>query len=398
MSGNAPVLEEDLDLVEASVVTGDETASLLNRAQFDDAVQESAREVVTGPACENCGHPFETQAATVCQRCGYYAMLGTFVEVDPWEEESNALQAAPAPKSHWEVWSELLAGFIQRLPRWAWILAFCVAVVIVESVVARLATPATGTVRTYWSVTQLAVGASIFAICHIFVYVMAAMKHDKFGLIDVVLSPLGLWTDAFSRMPKTQIPVISGAASFTAVVMSLLVIGAIPYERLLDWGIEPPPKQNLMKAVIAEAKKAKAKAQSLEEAVSDFAGEAGDLESEPEPPKEIRTVHLECVIVGFRVEKDNPKKIASLILAAERGSGLGVVGSVGFDVAPEREAELTRQLFASERKRPFVTTNKIGRWVDPKFICKVSCVKQSASGQIIDPILDDVSAEFDFGL
>ncbi len=381
-----------------SVAVLDDAQGPLNQEQFDEVMSETARETVQGPACLNCGHSFASPEITVCERCGYYASLGTFIEVDPWEEsQASDTDSAPAKVSHVQVWVDLLGGFYKKIPGWAWLLACAVSIVIIESLVARFATSEVGMLRTQWSLTQLVIGASMVAVCHVFVYVKAAMKDDKFGLIDVVMAPLSIWIDVFSRLPKTQVPVITAGSGLVAVFMSLVVIGAIPYERLLDWGIEAPPEQNLLAAVVQQAKNAESKDQDLEEAMNDFTGDAG-IDDEPIVPKETRNVRAECVVVGFRVEKKNPKNISSLVLAAESGGKLVVVGAVRFDVPPETEKDLTRKLFASERARPFVNTTKIARWVTPKFVCKVSCVKRLKNGRLIDPVLDRITTELDLGL
>jgi hypothetical protein len=397
MSGNSPLLHDDE--TQAGTET-DRGTSLLNRERLNEAMGDSNEYTANGPSCSNCGHGFATQEVTVCDRCGYYASLGTFVEVDPWEETQAAEAATDVvAASHVEVWVRLLGTFYKRIPSWAWILAFCVLIVFVESLIARAFTPdpKVSPLRMHWSLTQLAIGASVFIVCHLYIYVKAAMRDDKYGLIDVVLSPAALWLDCFSRLPKTQIPVITAGTSAVAYILSIVLIGAIPYERLLDWGIEAPPEQNLLAAITAQAQKAKAKDQSLEEAVGDFAGKV-EVEEGPVVTKETRNIQLECIVVGFRVEEKNPKKITSLLLAAEMGRRLVVVGAVGFDVAPSIEEDLTRKIFAAERTRPFVHTTKNARWVAPKFVCKISCVKRLKNGHVIDPVLDKISAELDLGL
>ena len=80
-----------------------------------------------GPRCEKCEAPMKSDAVTICRRCGWYASLGQFVEVDQdWEAyDDEAEQPAEARQpSHVEVWLNLL-------PRWAWIVIATVAAVVV---------------------------------------------------------------------------------------------------------------------------------------------------------------------------------------------------------------------------------------------------------------------------
>ena len=49
----------------------------------------------TGPRCDKCEAPLASDVVSICRRCGWYASLGTFVEVDPnWETEDEAEDAA----------------------------------------------------------------------------------------------------------------------------------------------------------------------------------------------------------------------------------------------------------------------------------------------------------------
>ena len=106
----------------------------------------------TGPRCEKCAAPIKSDVVTICRSCGWYASLGTFVELDPnWEtytDEAAEPAAAEPQKSHLRVWLDLM-------PRWGWVIIASVLAVVVESVVARFATPAGSSLRTTWSLSQL---------------------------------------------------------------------------------------------------------------------------------------------------------------------------------------------------------------------------------------------------
>ncbi len=62
-------------------------------AAIDFLKSTSARGHV-GPACEKCGTPIDAHEALVCRKCGWYASIGSFVEIDQsWE--CDAKVAAP---------------------------------------------------------------------------------------------------------------------------------------------------------------------------------------------------------------------------------------------------------------------------------------------------------------
>ena len=223
-----------------------------------------------GPCCEKCSAPMKSDVVAVCRRCGWYARLGQFVEVDQnWEAygDERSSRHRPPPRRTPKCGSNLL-------PRWAWIVIATVAAVVVESVVARLVTAEGSSLRTTWSLTQLVVGLMAFAGCHVFNFLFAVADDADTGALDIILRPLQVVAEGDSGncrrgcgSPNTA------AAGLTAAVMSIVVIGGLPYERLWDWGFKQPPKQNLLGAVVSQVQKVEGKgADNLEDAVGDFAG------------------------------------------------------------------------------------------------------------------------------
>lgn len=104
-----------------------------------------------GPCCDKCGAALTAKDSLVCQKCGWYASIGSYVEIDKsWEVASNPDLASEEDQP---------TAPPTRLPTWAWILMGCVVGVIVESVAARLLTADGSAVRTFWSLSQLLVGA-----------------------------------------------------------------------------------------------------------------------------------------------------------------------------------------------------------------------------------------------
>ena len=184
-----------------------------------------------GPRCEKCDAAMKSDVVTVCRHCGWYASLGTYVEVDQdYEVFGDHAQAEIAPQpqpSHLQVWLNLL-------PRWAWILVGTTAAIVAESVVVRLATPGETSLRTYWSLTQLVAGMLTFAGCHIVNMFVVAGDDRDIGVADLLIKPLKLWMRTVAALP-TRLWVANGAVNgVTAGLMSLVVIGGMPYERFWD--------------------------------------------------------------------------------------------------------------------------------------------------------------------
>jgi len=107
-----------------------EDASMSNTVLDGDL--DLSREAL-GPCCDKCGAPISAKESLVCQQCGWYASIGTFVEIDKsWEVASNPDLANDA---------DVASSSEAKLPAWSWILMGCVVAVIVESLAVRLLTP-----------------------------------------------------------------------------------------------------------------------------------------------------------------------------------------------------------------------------------------------------------------
>jgi hypothetical protein len=364
----------------------DELSSELENAESSVATLEPAVDAETsapewkGPRCEKCSSPIKSDIVTICRRCGWYASLGMFVEIDSkWETEGDdALPKASAPqKSHIQVWIELI-------PRWGWVIIASALVIVVESIVARVATPDGSALRTTWSLSQLAIGVIAAVVCHVFNFVVLAAEDADFGVMDVLLKPVKLWLRAFNRMP-TRLWVANAAVCGTvAAAMSLLVIGGIPYERLWDWGIDAPVKQDLMGAVMDRAKKLDSRDQSLEEAIGDFAGKAGVEEGgeafniTPEAPRE----KTDCVILGYQLDREG--RLDTLVLGTAHGGKLVHAGRVKPEMSEEARSSLLTELMAIKTLQPFITVEANATWVKPKIACRVSYAEKIKSGQLRD--------------
>jgi hypothetical protein len=332
----------------------------------------------TGPRCEKCAAPIKSTVVSICRSCGWYPSLGTFVELDAnWEtsdsDSTEVAEAAPA-KSHIRFWLDLM-------PRWSWVMIASALAIVAESVAARFATG--GSLRTTWSLVQLALGAFAVAGSHIFTFMVLVTEDADFGVFDIVLRPIKVWARAVRELPKRLWVANSAVCGLMAIAMSFLVIGALPYERLWDWGFQAPVKQDLMGAVMDRAKQLDSADGDLEDAIGDFAGKAGvDGEglpiAEPEKPRD----KTDCVILGYQLDRDG--RLETLILGAANGSKLVLAGRVRPEMEEEARSQLLMSLAAIKRNEPFITIEADATWVEPKIACRVTYGEKLKGGALRD--------------
>jgi hypothetical protein len=348
-------------------------------ATLEPASETSSAGVL--PGCEKCGAAQPAGMVAICRNCGWYPSLNMFVEVDrEWElatEASAQPAAAVSTKSHPQILLELI-------PRWGWVMIASVFVVIAESVAARLLTPAGSSLRTLWSLAQLFLGGLVATVCHIINFLALTSDDAEIGALDLVMKPIRLWVRGVAHLPARLWVANSAACGLVAAVMSVLVIGGLPYERLWDWGFKEPPKQNLMGAVMDRAKKLDGgSSDSLEEAVSDFAGSqdiTGEEVKKPEPPKP--RLRIDGVILGYQTDRDG--RLSGLLLGAVHRGKLAYAGQVTPKLSDEELTELLESLQAIPAKQAFLHIEATANWVQPKYTCRVTFSEQLSNGRLRD--------------
>jgi hypothetical protein len=340
-------------------------ATLEEDAQPNDAIEWMA------PRCEKCEAPLKSDVVTICRKCGWYPSLGTFVEVDAdWEidGETGAVATQLPKKSHLRVWLDLM-------PRWSWVIIGSMLAVLVESVAVRLATPVGSSIRTIWSLSQLVLGVVAFLGCHIFNFIVLAAEDADFGVMDMFLKPLKLWIRAAQELPKRLWVSNAAASAITAAALSVLVIGGIPYERFWNWGFDAPAKQELMGAVMDRVRELESRneADSLEDAIGDFAGTQDGLVQTPDPDK-LRE-RADCVILGYQLDKEG--RLSTLVLGTTHLGNLVHAGSVTPKMPEHELAELVRTLADIQAPRPLITIESDRTiWVKPMYTCRVSFMQR----------------------
>jgi hypothetical protein len=370
---------------------------------FDDFEQQSSGSTATmdtcdapdysenrdwdDPQCEKCEATLKSDVVTVCRHCGWYASLGTHVEIDKdWEFHGDDEEVAEAPQpqpSHLEVWLHLL-------PRWAWIILGTTAFVVVESVVVRLLTVPGSSIRITWTLAQVVGGYFTFFACHFLNLLIVAGEDPDVGVLDLLLKPLKLWAKAAKELPRRLWLANAALNGLLAAELAILVIGGLPYDRMWDWGFKQPPKENLMAAVMKQAAKAKGEsAKDLEGAIGNFAGDAGGdtngagEKSDPEPkPAEKPRLQTDCVILGYHADKDGD--VVSIVLGTAHDGKLVYAGALTPKLEGEELAAFTKALAAARTNTPFLDVQSDAIWVRPTFSCRVSYNQQDEAGRLSD--------------
>lgn len=324
-----------------------------------------------------------------CRSCGWYASIGAFIEIDKCWEASADPEMAFEP----EVEEEPV-----KVPTWAWVTIGCVAAVAFESIVGRLSTPPGSALRTGWSLMQLGLGFAAVAVFHMIAFSRLMADKAETNLTDIVLGPHKCWAPVVAEMPQRQWLLDGAASGLTAVLMSLLVIGGIPYHRLLDWGFKEPPKQNLMAAVISQAQQIEGDEDGLEEAVEGFAGTQnldeledgadGKVKDQPVPRKEI-----DCVILGYQANDDG--LVYSLILGVEHNTKLVYACRVSPQLEEEALESLSAKLVALKTKKAYVKVDMEATWVVPSQICRVSYLRQGDQGWLYNAEFKELGGMLD---
>jgi hypothetical protein len=387
------VIDHDETPNEFMLTEGESSSTLATLEQESPPVTLATAK--SGPCCEKCAAPLGLGVVTICRKCGWYASLGVCVEVDPnWETATDeAGSAQPVPQtSHVMFW-------INLIPRWGWVIIASAFAVIIESVVARLVTPADSSLRTMWSLGQLVIGLIAVFCCHVFNFMSLATEDSDVNLLDLVLRPIRIWVRTFRGLPRRLWFVDTLVCGLVAAIMSPLVIGGIPYERFWDWGFVQPPKQNLMGAIMDRAKELESRngADNLEDAVGDFAGK-GDItggEQGQTAPAAPRT-KVDCVILGYQLDRDG--RLSSLLLGTAYRTALVYAGRVSPEMGEAERSDLLGRLAAIRTQQPFISIpaeNVV--WVKPKFTCRVSCTEQRRDGTMSETKWDTLLGTMNAG-
>ncbi len=299
--------------------------------------------------------------------------MGIHVEIDAQFEALNCPVEATEGLTPVEdnSFAKHLAVWENLIPRWAWMMLATTAGVIGLSIASRVLAGLNPSWHTMLGVTQLLMGIVLTLIIHIVAFVIRSSIDTELGLTSVLLKPFKTWRPFLESLPQRLWLVNSANASLTAAIGAAIIVGGIPYESLLDWQIKAAPKKNLVNTIASHAAQ-EGGADSLEGAIGDFAGQAGDVRDVGNDKKSVAKPRhkLECLIIGYQL--DSKEQLTSLLLATDFDGKLKFAGRVPSAWSEaEGEAMLTQfKRFSSSR--PFIKTNRTAFWVQPKFTCRVT--------------------------
>lgn len=334
--------------------------------------------VDAGPVCEKCG--LATEAAA-CPKCGWYPSLGIHVDIDqnfeaamnnlPPAEEADPAAAAARKPSEWQkhlaVWSDLI-------PLWGWIMIGTTFGAVVAGVACKVISLTSPSLQTVIGVSGLIGGLALALVAHVVAFLICSFDDADFGVADLVIKPGKTWKQIFSELPERVWLANSLNLGVSTALSAALIVGGIPYEKLLDWGFKARAKPNLIAAIAENAPQGEASG-SLEDAMGEFTEKAGvenfnpaGSNQAPLPPKPRR--RLECLIIGYQTNKAG--EITRFLLAADDTGKLKYVGSVRPELDVREQSELLKAFEKRSSTRPFVKTPEVGVWLSPKYMCRVT--------------------------
>ncbi len=339
-----------------------------------------------GPVCSKCSAPDEGYA--VCRVCGYYPKLGNYVEID-YEMEGLVEEEKPA-------------AF--QVPSWATAAMVVSLLVIAESVAVAMLLPLDSTERMAWSLLHLIGGAMTVLAFQFRGTVWAIMDDTSVTAIDCVVWPPRAWEAVAVRLPESSRHFVLASVGVIAILMSLLVLRSVPYSSPFAIDEAPQPKRKSVMAQVMSQTKPKARnpKQSMEEAINDFAGEAGAKDATAEmragleetiPEEELQgpeqVVHTaRCIVVGYFTSDANSNEVSSIVVATasrfnNSRSKFEILGSVSVSGTPEA-ALLMNKLRGTERAQPFVESHIPAVWVEPKVRCEIDFNEHGANRQPVN--------------
>ncbi len=325
-----------------------------------------------GPVCEKCG---QATAAAACPRCGWYPSLGIHVEIDEaFEAVMNAKPVSQAePEQAVETkpdWAKHLAVWRGLIPGWGWLMLATTLGVVGAGIVIRVASLSSPGLQSYAGVTGLVAGLLVLLLAHVIGFLLNSFHDADSGVSDLVIKPLKSWKVTLGGLPHRLWLANSANAALSAALTSVLIVGGIPYERLLDWGFKARPKANLVGMIADQASKNQGGADSLEDAVEELAGTADGLKKDEDKKPEVVRQRLEGLILGYRTDRDG--QLTEVLLAADQKGKLKSVGAVRPTLSGGDKIELVNRFKKSTASRPFVKTSESAIWLRPRFTCRVT--------------------------
>ena len=296
--------------------------------------------------CEKCFAPLGGGRTSVCKKCGWYAIAGTFVDIDrAWEGEPEPARAD--------------AG---KLPRWAWVLIASALAVIVESIAVRVAAP-TGRFRMMWSGSQFVLGLAGFFFCQIMGFIILMREDASAVFIEILIKPFKVSAALFRRLPRGLWIVNCGISGLVATLAAAAIIGNVPYHVLWSWTVDYRSTQ------------------AIEDAIGVAEGGGAELGAgiAEKPPMRKKIV---CVIIGY--ELSDTGNLRSVLVARVDAGKLRYVGGLAPSGDPALLFELRENLMGVERHEPIIPMTFDSNWVLPVYSCEISYGSEQENRNLTD--------------
>jgi hypothetical protein len=179
----------------------------------------------------------------------------------------------------------------------------------------------------------------------------------------------------------------------TAAFCAVVIVGGLNYSAIFeDWGAKKRAAPSIVQAITDQARQEReGGADSLEDAINDFAGE--DEEKEKAAAAE-NLQPIDCLIFGYTTHGKRPEDpFSTILLGAMIDEQIKFVATLSAHELPqEAQDELNRRMHTLRRKSPFVpvplTTEwaKSAHWLKPKLMCQVAFKGWSNTHKLRDPV------------
>jgi serine/threonine protein kinase len=313
--------------------------------------------------CPRCGAPGLNPASRAwCLACGYY----------------------PEPEN---------PAVVEKKGRleWLWVLLVGVMVITLLSYGARTYLPHASYSRTWWSGTELILGAIAILFGHLWAFFTTLPKRDDHQIFHYVDFSI-LWRLTFEYLPDTRRPLWIGVWGGTAVLCAIFMVGGIPYLwKGLPSRMAARPQHageggfRFGKSVLGGAP---------EEA--ELVGRQKDLDDDPE-----KRFSERCPIIGYLQDKDG--LVVGLVIGTSREGQLRFAGVISPTLEEATSAEgqkaintLTSDALVSPPP-PGVEVGRAEAWlakfsgakilyVKPDVACNVEYAEAAADGTLRDAV------------
>jgi len=361
-----PASDEVLERVSSEILEGNRRGFSTEGDSENIAVDEDDQVTVEAAeiTCDQCKTTEPWQGASFCPACGFYPTLNRTVNI----EDAGG----------WEITEEEPKNLLQVIPRWAWELLVGVLVIVGVSLFAMLTNLPGSPTRAWWAVAQVAVGEIVFCIVHIRVFFYATVKSDRFSPVAWFLNPVAIWKPTMNNLPATAWRLKLAAWGQVAALCAVVLIGGLDYSGLFKegWGVKSNANKGLLQA-IANKEEKEGGADNLNDALTDFTGEAVEEEPEAKLPR------ADCVVFGYTQLSKN--SFEELLLASKVENQLKFVGRIhARDLSVEAYEKINSQIQqVKPRRKPFVRTVHSGTWIEPRIMMEVEYEELSSSDQFV---------------